>query len=508
MGFSASGLARSLTLNAVQTFGTIDPAKMTDYTQYLAVVNLYDDLVYASPSGKIIPHLASSWTVGDGGKAYTFKIRPGIRFHDGMPLTAADVVYSMRRLLAIDQGPAFLWQGVLKPSGVTQVGSNQVRFTLIHPYSPFLATLPLLFVLNEKQLVKHQKSGPYGKWGDYGQSWLLNHDAGSGPYTLRTFVDGSQVTFQRFAGYWMGWPKGAFNTVNVIFTNNDSTVLSLARTGRLQLTSQFQAPETYKTLASFPNWKVVKAPSNTIFYLKLNTQKPPTDSRRVRWAIAYAIHYATIQHSLYPGAAPRGLLAPPGSAFSNPNIPELHQDLAKAKAELAKSRYAGKKLHITLTYVAGTAFEQQVALLLQSDLAKIGIQVSIVPAPWNRITQLATSKSQTPNASEVFFGPTYPSPNSVFYTQYDSNAPHTWASMAWLHDPQVNRLIVQAQDASGFAQQKAIYDKLQAILFRLMPDVPLVVQTYEYGMLKSIHGYTYNPIQSFDMNFHNLYWAP
>ncbi len=506
LAVASTAEARSLTINAVQVFGTINPAKITDYTQYMAAVNLYDDLVYVAPDGTIIPHVASSWKISDGGKVYTFTIRKGIKFHDGTQLTAADVVYSMQRILAIDQGPAFLWQGILTKGSVKQIGPDKVRFTLTHSYSPFLATLPLLFIVNEHELEAHQAKGSYGKNGDYGQAWLQDHDAGSGPYTLGIFRDGSRVSFKRFSEYFMGWHTGSFNTVNIVFTDNDSTVLSMAKTGELQMTSQFQAPETYKALAAMPGWKVVTAVSNTVFYLKLNTQKPPTDSVHVRRAIAYAIDYSTIQKSLYPGGSPRGMLAP-GTKFSDPTIPEPVTDLAKAKEELSQSRYAGKHLTIDLTYDSGTAFERQVALLIQSNLARIGITVKISPAPWNRITQMAASVAGTPNAAEVFFGPTYPSPNSVFFTQYDSKAPHSWASMAWLKNAKVNTLIKQAQEATTVASQKKIYFELQQLLYNLMPDVPLVVQTYHYGMLKDIHGYTYNPVQSFDTNFHNFYYS-
>ena len=494
--------AASLTMNVVQNFGTIDPAKVTDYTQYMSAVNLYDGLLSVAPDGSLKPGIASKWTTSADGKTFTFTIRPGVTFHSGGSVTAADVVYSMKRALAINQGPSFLWADILKPANVTSPASGQVRFVLNKTFSPFLNTLPLLFVVNSKALSAHQAAGKFGANGDYGQQWLTNHDEGSGPYTLGKLTDGSQLILNRFARYHQGFPKGAYDTINVVINNNDATILTMAKTGQLQMTSQYQAVETYAALAKLPDWTVSKTASNTVFYLKLNTQRAPFDDIHVRRAVAAAIDYATIQTSLYPGAAPKGMLAP-GSNMSNTSIPSPKQDLAKAKAEMAQSKYAGKPINITLMYVSDATFEQKVGLLVQANLAPLGITVNLQPAPWNRITDLATKVDTTPEITEVFFGPTYPSANSVFYTQYSSEAPHTWASMAWLKDAQVDSLINQAIATSNESQQKAIYGKLQARLHDLMPDIPLVVQQIQNGFRKDVLGYQYYPVQSFDLNFRN-----
>lgn len=496
--------AASLTLNAVQNFGTIDPAKVTDYTQYMAAVNLYDGLVGIAPDGALKPGIATKWTASADGKTFTFTIKSGVPFHSGGTVSAADVVYSMKRALAINQGPSFLWTDILKPENVTSPAAGQVKFVLNKTFSPFLNTLPLLFVLNSKALASHEATGKFGSNGDYGQAWLNNHDEGSGPYTLGKLIDGSQLTLNRFPKYFQGFPKGAYDTVNVIINTNDATVQTLAKTGQLQMTSQFQATETYDALAKQPDWKVVKTLTNSVFYLKLNTQRPPFDDVHMRRAVAAAIDYATIQSSIYPGAAAKGVLAP-GSAVSNPNIPVLKQDMAKAKAEMAQSKYAGKPINITLMYVADTPFEQKVGLLVQSNLAPLGITVTLQPAPWTRITQAATKVETTPEIAEIFFQPTYPSANSVFYTQYASDAPHTWASMSWLKDTQVDNMIKQALATTDPAKQKTLYQSLQQRLYDLMPDIPLVVQEQQLGFRKDVQGYQYYPVQSFDFNFRNYY---
>ncbi|RYE74883.1 MAG: ABC transporter substrate-binding protein, partial [Hyphomicrobiales bacterium] len=92
---AAPALAATVTMNTVQIFGTIDPAKISDYTDYMAAVNLYDGLVSVDSGGNIIPELAESWTVSDDAKEVTYKLRDDAKFADGSPVEASDVVYTV-----------------------------------------------------------------------------------------------------------------------------------------------------------------------------------------------------------------------------------------------------------------------------------------------------------------------------------------------------------------------------------------------------------------------------
>ncbi len=129
-----------VTMNTVQIFSTIDPAKISDYTDYMAAVNLYDALVGVDGKGNLTPELAASWDVSPDAKEVTYHLRPDAHFSDGSPVTAADVVYTFERLLKINQGPANLFADVLKPGSVTAVDDHTVKFTLAKTFAPFLAT--------------------------------------------------------------------------------------------------------------------------------------------------------------------------------------------------------------------------------------------------------------------------------------------------------------------------------------------------------------------------------
>lgn len=153
-----------------------------------------------------------------------------------------------------------------------------------------------------------------------------------------------------------------------------------------------------------------------------------------------------------PGGELDGPL-PKTFAAAHLDLPAPKFDIAAAKAEMEKSAYAGQKdVPLTLTYVSGTKFEEEIALLMQSNLEQLGFKVTLSGEPWNRVTEIASKVETTPNVTEVFFGPTYPSPNSMFYTQYHSKAAGTWASMEWVQNPEVDKLIDDARATGNAAQ--------------------------------------------------------
>ena len=145
----------------------------------------------------------------------------------------------------------------------------------------------------------------------------------------------------------------------------------------------------------------------------------------IRKAIALATDYDTIHNTIIPGGELTGPL-PKTFAGAYLPTPAPNFDLEAAKAEIAKSGYAGKTdIPLSLTYVSSAKFEEELALLMQSNLQQIGFKVTLSGEPWNRVTEIATKVETTPNVTEVFFGPTYPSPDSMFYAQYDSNSAGT-----------------------------------------------------------------------------------
>ena len=495
LGLLSPAFAESkVTMNTVQIFGTIDPAKISDYTDYMAAVNLYDDLVSVDSAGNLIPELAESWTVSPDAKEVTFKIRADATFTDGSPVEASDVIYSVERLLRINQGPANLFADVLSPGSVTAVDAKTVKFTLSKTFAPFLTTVPAIFILNEAVVKANEGT-------DDGQTYLSTNVAGAGAYSLKSWDRGADMTITRNPDYYKGFLENPVDTVHWIITSDETTVKSLAASGELTMTSQFQSPETYKALVDMGRFTLVSQDTGTAFYLKLNTKLAPTDDIHIRRAIALATDYDTIRNVIFPGGVLSTPLPKAFADFHNGDIAEPKFDMEAAKAEIALSAYSGQSIPITFGSVAGTNFEQEIGLLMQSNLEQLGFVVTQQADPWNRITEIAGKMETTPNVNEIFFGPTYPSPDSMFFTQYHSKAAGTWASMEWVNDPDVDAMIDAARATGDVAEQAKIYKELQAKLVDMQPDVFLLTQTVQHAMDNCLSGFNAVPMQSFDYDF-------
>jgi peptide/nickel transport system substrate-binding protein len=489
-----------VTTNTGQIFRTLDPAKISDQNDYAAAVNLYNALITVGEGGRLVPAIAESWKVSSDAKEIVFKIRGDAKFSDGSPVQASDVVYSVERLLRINQGPANLFAGVLASGSVTAVDAKTVKFALSKPFSPFLATIPSIFILNAN-VVKANEGA------DDGQTYLATHVAGSGAYLLSKYDRGTGMTIVRNKDYYRGFGDNPIDQVRWIVTNDEATAKSLAASGELTMSSPFQAPDTYKALAQMGRFNVLNVNTATAFSLKLNTRVAPTDDLHIRRAIAYATDYKTIREVIYPGGALNGPLPKTFGDYVANDIPEPKFDMEAAKAEIAKSKYAGQKIPITLAYLSDTKFEEEISLLMQSNLEQIGFVVTQEGDPWNRVTELASKPETTPAVTQIFFGPTYPSPDSMFFTQYHSKAAGTWASTEWLSNPEVDALIDDARSTADEAKQADIYKTLQRKLVELQPDVFLLTLNAQIAVDKCLAGYKYVPMQSVPYDFTRYAWT-
>lgn len=493
----------SIIVTATQIFGTIDPAKIKDYTEYMAAANLYEGLTTVDAKGTVLPLLAEKWDISDDSKKYTFHLVKNATFADGKPVRAKDVVYSLQRLIAINKGPAFLFTGLISPENVKAVDDNTVEITLNRVYAPFLTTTPLILVVNSEAVQAQLKGND--KWGE---DFLANKAAGSGPYTVASYDRGGELVIDRNEKYHLGFPSHPIDQVRFIVTKDEATVKAMAQRGELGMSARAQASETFDAIAKMPNYRIVGNPTASGFYLKLNHKAAPTDDIHIRKAIAYAIDYKTVRDQLYPGVELRGPLPPAfGDAYAS-DLPAPEFNLEKAKAEFAQSKYAKSgKVPLVHSYVQNLQFEEEIGLLMKSALDQIGFDVKLQPEPWNRITELASKPETSPAVTQIFNGPTYPSPDSMFYVQYHSKGAGTWSSLSWAQSPEIDALVDKARGETDVAKQNAIYKELQHKLVDDQSDVYLLASYERQAMNKCLDGYQWIPIQSFGYNFSKFHWT-
>ncbi len=504
MLLSTAATAQNIaTVNTTQIFGTIDPAKINDYTEYMAGVNMYEALTTLDGSGNILPLLAESWDVSDDTLTYTFHLKAGTTFQDGTPIEAKDVAYSVNRLMSLNEGPSYLFEGVLGENSVVALDASTVQFNLDKVYTPFLTNTPIMFVVNSDEADANKTADD-----PWAQDYLANNSAGAGAYKLDNWERGATMTMKRFDGYHLGWDDQSVDEVRFIVTNEEATVKALAASGVLSMSADSQAQETYDSIGAMDGYRIISYATATNFYFKLNHQVAPTDDVHIRKAIAAATDYNTIRDALLPGEP---LAGPMSDIFEDAYLTSLVApsfNLDEAREHVAASKYAGgDAIPVEIMFVAGLAFEEEIALLMKSNLDQIGFDTILKPEPWNRMTELASKPDTTPAINEVFFGATYPSPDSFFFTQYHSRAKGTWASMEWVLDDEIDAWIDEARGTGDVATQNEIYKKIQQKLTDNQSDVYVLTQRSQQAFSDCLGGFTWVPMQSFEFNFHTMNWT-
>lgn len=450
----------------------IDPAKSTDFIDSILFYNLYDTLVAAAPGGRLAPSVAESWTISPDALTYVFKIRQGIKFHDGTPLTAADVEFSLQRMMALRQGFSYLYDGWV--SAVKASGPSTVAITLAKPYGPFLSTLVRLGVANKALVLKNKKDGKFGEFGDYGDAFLSATDAGSGPYQIKSHNPQQLSVIEKYPAYWQGFAANAPDEVRVLLSVEAATIRTLMVRREHDVTSQWLPTEIYRALDDTQGIALATERGQSNLFLKINTKRAPTDDINVRKAMALGFDYdevlrlIRINDRVTAGKTARGPI-PEGFPGFDATLPVPKRDVAAAKAALGQSKY--KDVEMEFGWVAEVPLEEKIALLFQQNMAEIGVNVKVVKVPWALMTEKATKPDSTPNIVPIFFAGTYPDPDSFLYSTYHSTAAGSWTSMEWLLSKDVDGLLDKARTTATADQRLLLYKQAQKMIVNQVPDI-------------------------------------
>jgi peptide/nickel transport system substrate-binding protein len=496
---------RTLRANIAQQIGTIDPAKGTDYVQSMALINMYDSLVFPTGSGSIEPALATDWSISDDNLSYTFTLREDAVFHSGNDVTAEDVKFSFERLMDIGQGFAGNFAGVLDTENITAEDDYTVSFELNEPFSPFLAMVVLVQIVDKKLIMDNLADGEFGDRGDYGQDFINENDAGSGAYELQNFTPGSGITFTRFPDAYHEFPEDGFDTVNVSIITENSTVQSKMNSGNLDMTGQYQSSETYQAIENMDGARVVRKPEFGLLYMKINTQKPPCDDVKFREAMAWGFDYEQVVNDIVPNKKPaQGPIAPKWDVHDS-DVMQPSYDPERAKSALEESKYDPGEFTIKNTFTASYGFQERIGLLFKDNMEDLGIEVELNPQTWGTITELATSVEDTPHTNQVFWGGKYPSPDSVFYSKFHSEAANTWISMNHLDDEKVDSMIEEARATADPEKRTEIYQELQSVIANKYTDLNVYHMVKSLGLRSDIEGLTIRPAGGYEYRFRDLH---
>ena len=364
--------------------------------------NVYEGLFQLTDAGNVEPRLVDSYTVSDDGLTYTFKLRNGVKFHTGAPLTAADVKASIER--------------------VTAEGSKSSRKKSLSSIAGIETPDDLTVVI---KLASRSIALPY----NLSYVWIVSAAAGditgkedgTGPYKLADWRRGSALSLDRFDGYW-GTPPTNSEVVFTYFT--DATALNNALlTNAVDLITSVQSPDSLEQFKDNPAFKVSDGASTTKEILAYNDRVAPFDNVKVRKALARAVDKAKLLDSIWGGyGTVIGSFVPPTDPWYEDLTGVDPYDVESAKALLAE---AGYKDGFTFTLDTPDYDPHPiVAQFLKAELAKIGVTVNIniiTANEWyTKIYQQhafqATLQEHVNHRDIVFYG------NPDFYWGYNNPA--------------------------------------------------------------------------------------
>jgi peptide/nickel transport system substrate-binding protein len=326
-------------------------------------------------------------------------------------------------------------------------------------------------VVDQKQVVANEGSGTYGANGDYGSTWLLTHDAGSGPYSIQSANLEASMTLSAFTGYWNGTQANQPSTVQMI--GSTSSTQALFSSHSIQITDQWQEYSTIASLAQLSGAKLVTIPTVNEMYLMVNTKTAPTDDLYVREAMSYALNYTAVVDNIFQGSKPSAGPVPTSLPGHASDIPVSTQNLAMAQQLIAKSKYAGQLGNYPVKYywVSQVPAEQKLALQFASDMQKIGITVNVVSEPWLTVVADLANKTSSPNIVSIEDGASYFEAGSVLQSRYTSASDGTWEQNEWLHNSTLDNLIYSAIGTLNQTQRFQLYYVAQEQIYKQFPSI-------------------------------------
>ena len=475
---------------------TLDMHAIFDVPAQFVLLNAYDGL-YRYQGNELVPWLAESHTVSADGLSWEFRLRPGIKFHDGSAMTAADVVYSFHRLLALNKAPAAAFTPVLKPENVTSVDERTVRFVLNVAYGPFLSAMPIVAIVNPRGIAPHVKTN------DWGAEWLAANDAGSGAYVVdaATYQPRVSLDLARFADHFMGWahnqaPVQQVRSRPVMETS--TRVLSLMR-GEIDATDSYLPTDQVERVDRNPRTRVARDQSMRVFILRMNNRKAPFDNLDARLCFAHAFNYEGFNNVILKGLVVRNPGPNPANLWGNPpDLAPYTYDLALARQHCDRARAAGAPIGREIEIHVQNELEQtvQAAQMFQADLRKVGINLKIVPNTWAGITSATTQAQTSPDMWVHWVSAYFIDPENWVGQMYDSRFHGTWKASSWYSNPEVDSLLARARTSVVQEERQRLYAEATRIVVRDSPDIWVYNTVNLRGLTRRVQGYTFSPVGS------------
>ncbi|HWY67577.1 MAG TPA: ABC transporter substrate-binding protein [Terriglobales bacterium] len=502
---------------------TLNPLTATDAPSREVIGRMMADLVHINRvTQQTEPALASSWKLSTDGRSFTVKLRRGVRFSDGYPFSADDVVFSFR--LYLDEKIRSSNRDLLiiggKPISAVKIDDHTVRFDMSQPYAAAERIFDNLAILPEHLLRKSYEQGSFA------QALTLNTApdaiAGLGPFRLKQYLPGQRLVLERNPYYWKADRNHRrlpyLDEIAFLFVGNEDAQILRFQSGETNVISRF-SPENYSALAREQQSRgydlVDLGPSLEYNFLFFNLNELPADqfpaiSRKQEWfrdvkfrqAVSLAVDRQSIVKLVYNGrgTALWGNVTPGNKLWINRDLPHPERSIPQAK-ELLKSAgfswdQAGKlfdTLHnpVEFTIITSSSNAQRVkmATLIADDLAQLGMSVHVVPLEFRAVMD-RVFQSTDYEASVFALGGGDADPNGDMNVWMSNGSTHLWnmheskPATAW--EAQLDALLNQQLVTLNYKKRKQLYDEAQAIIAHNLPFIFLASPNVVVGATKQV----------------------
>jgi peptide/nickel transport system substrate-binding protein len=462
---------------------TFDPYNTQDDQSIFTELTIYDRLVRLRDDGKgVDPELATSWTIAPDGLSADFKLRDGVKFSDGSPLTAEDVVFSLER--AADQKGS--WGFLFSPvKSVTKVDEHTVRLTMTEPFAPLLPALST-FAASIYSKANFEKAGAQA--GD--------QPLGTGAFMLKQRDRGTQVALVRNPNYWQ---PGKPYLDGVVFRNvgDDTARVIQLQSGELGLSTDVPASQVDQVTSS--GARIYTVPGTAVGIINLNEKVKPLDEAAVRCAMAAAIDRDSIAKVIFFGKASAAKsILPAATLYYDPNTGPMTYDMAKAKQLLASSTVP-HGFELTATVPSGNVQRLSIIQAWAASLAQLGIKLKIEQVEMTTAQELFNTERHTIRIS-TWTNDT-PDPDELFGVTFDykpQNGLHTS-----YHNDVARNLVLAARKELDPKKRQQLYSDLQRIENRDCPFIYTVDEDRIFASTAALQGF--KPNSQGKYNFENVW---
>ena len=397
--------------NRIDDITTVDPAEVFEFAGSDMARNIYDRLVMFDPldlASGYGPGLAESWTVSEDGKTFTFKMRAGVKFHSGNPVTAHDAAYSLQRAVILKKTPSFILtqfgfnadtaKNVIKATDdMTLVVTTDKKYATSFVLNCLTATIG--GIVDSKLVKEHEKDG------DMGYEWLKTNTAGSGAYKLKTWKPNESYTLEKVDGYWRG--DVAMKRVIVRHIAESATQRLLLEKGDVDVARNL-SPEDMNAVAGKDGLALDFELRGRIMYFSMNQKDPILAKPKVRMAMKYLVDYKGMTNSFLKGQYAVHQAYLPRTYMGELADTPYSLNVAKAKALLAE---AGHGDGFEVNMIVRNAQERvEIAQSLQNTFAQAGIKSTIQTGTGKQI--LGIYRARKHQIYVGAWGPDYPDPHT------------------------------------------------------------------------------------------------